>query len=135
MPSVRAAPTRALACPKCGAALEAVRYASLEIDRCTGCHGMWFDACELDRALATPGAEDLDDGDASVGRRHDGQQRVKCPLCAVPMIRMAHMQQHHVWFETCGTCGGAWLDAGELRDLAVYDLFDRIRDLFTRTRR
>ena len=29
-------------CPKCDSPLEQARYESITIDRCTGCHGIWF---------------------------------------------------------------------------------------------
>lgn len=35
-------------CPKCGAALAAEEYHGIEIDRCTECDGIWFDAGEAE---------------------------------------------------------------------------------------
>ncbi len=35
-------------CPKCGATLEAEAYHGIEIDRCTECDGIWFDAGEAE---------------------------------------------------------------------------------------
>lgn len=40
-----------LACPKCGGTTDALNYggdSGIVIDRCTGCHGIWLDAAELE---------------------------------------------------------------------------------------
>lgn len=39
-------------CPKCGADLETEEYHGVQVDRCTECQGVWFDAGEVDQALA-----------------------------------------------------------------------------------
>lgn len=122
-------------CPKCASALAPVRVEGVEVDRCVGCHGIWFDARELERLREIPAAEAVDDGDPRVGRRFNDAPRAMCPRCRVPMIRMLDGQQRHVWLERCGTCGGTWLDAGEFRDLAHYWIGDVVRDWFARPRR
>lgn len=124
----------AMKCAKCHALMETVRVVDADVGRCTACRGLWFEGCDLDRLLEVPGAEDVDDGDASVGRKYNDERRVRCPRCNVPMVRMAHAQQSHIWYERCGTCGGSWLDAGEFRDLAVYDWFNVVRGWFARER-
>ena len=75
------------------------------------------------------------DGDAKVGRALDGQTRVSCPKCRVPMVRMLDHEQRHVWIERCATCGGTWLDAGEFRDLSHFWIGDVIKGWFARARR
>lgn len=122
-------------CPKCGDELSPVRVDDTEVDRCQGCYGLWFDARELERLRGRPAAEVIDDGDAKVGRALDGQTRVACPRCRVPMVRMLDHEQRHVWIERCGTCGGTWLDAGEFRDLSHFWIGDVIKGWFARARR
>ena len=41
-------------CPKCSAAMEKVVHEGIEVDRCTGCGGLWFDMLEHEdlKALA-----------------------------------------------------------------------------------
>ena len=34
-------------CPKCYTAMEQVKYAGTEVDRCVNCNGIWFDAGEV----------------------------------------------------------------------------------------
>lgn len=36
-------------CPKCGAALVAVPYRGVEIDKCSRCQGVWLDVGELEQ--------------------------------------------------------------------------------------
>lgn len=35
-------------CPKCGEALKEEEFHGINIDRCTGCNGVWLDNGELD---------------------------------------------------------------------------------------
>ena len=35
-------------CPKCSAEFETVSFKDIEVDRCTGCKGLWFDMLEKD---------------------------------------------------------------------------------------
>lgn len=42
-------------CPKCGAALVAVPFRGVELDKCSRCEGLWLDCGELDRVLAGGG--------------------------------------------------------------------------------
>ena len=38
-------------CPKCGADLATEDYHGIQVDRCTECHGVWFDAGEAETLL------------------------------------------------------------------------------------
>jgi Zn-finger nucleic acid-binding protein len=38
-------------CPKCGANLKVEQYEGIEVDRCTECQGIWFDAGEAEQLL------------------------------------------------------------------------------------
>jgi len=42
-------------CPKCAAPLVPVSYRKVELDKCSGCGGLWFDFGELDQVLAQEG--------------------------------------------------------------------------------
>src|SRR5262245_58742462 len=43
-------------CPKCAAPLVTITYRDVELDKCSGCGGLWFDTGELDRVMAQEGA-------------------------------------------------------------------------------
>ena len=43
-----------LKCPKCGYDLITGEWHGIQIDQCTHCHGIWFDAGEAESVLAHP---------------------------------------------------------------------------------
>jgi Zn-finger nucleic acid-binding protein len=48
----------AMRCPKCWADMDQIMIDGTEIDRCSACHGLWFDAVEL-TDLATVSVSDF----------------------------------------------------------------------------
>jgi Zn-finger nucleic acid-binding protein len=122
-------------CPKCDHAMEKVQYGGIEVDRCTECKGLWFDMLEAEHLKAIKGSEAIDVGDPKTGKKYDKVDRVKCPVCSGPMIRMVDSRQHHIWYESCPVCYGLFFDAGEFRDFKEETILDRIRDLFTKQRK
>jgi Zn-finger nucleic acid-binding protein len=110
--------------------MEPVKYEGIEVDRCTGCQGMWFDALEDRELRAKKGSEKLDTGSGKTGARHDAKGKIRCPRDGAMMIRMVDRDQPHVWYESCSSCYGTFFDAGEFRDLkqrSIGDLFRRLR--------
>ena len=120
-------------CPKCSAAMEKVKTPEAVVDRCTLCKGLWFDLLEH-KEVHGKNAVELDLGDSQVGRKYDKQQRVDCPHCAQRMTRMTVIGQPHIHYEQCATCGGAFFDAGEFRDMQKMTLGDMVKSLFSRER-
>jgi Zn-finger nucleic acid-binding protein len=110
--------------------MEKITHRTIEVDRCTSCRGIWFDLLERERLSQLEGSEAIDVGDAATGRRFDRVERIVCPVCTTPMIRMADPVQPHVWYEACKVCNGVFLDSGEFEDLKERTLLDRLRDLF-----
>jgi PAT family beta-lactamase induction signal transducer AmpG len=118
----------AMRCPKCRSDMEQIEIDGTEIDRCSSCHGLWFDAGELSKIRSKETAAILDIGDVSVGKKQNEIERYRCPRCAGPMNRLVDPDQPHIWFERCGSCRGSFFDAGELTDLvtvSVSDFFKR----------
>lgn len=114
--------------------MEVVRFEEVAVDRCTACHGLWFDRSEDEKLRYRRGAEVIDDGDARVGKKNNDVRDAKCPKCSVRMIRMVDAEQPHIWYESCGSCGGVYFDAGEFRDLRSVTIFDKLRDWFSKAR-
>jgi Zn-finger nucleic acid-binding protein len=129
VPSLR--PPGPLACPKCRSTMAAVEFAGIEVDRCTGCGGIWFDLLEHEALRAAAGADAIDTGDPAVGARFDAVGLVRCPVDAEPMVRMVDRAQPALWFESCPLCYGVFFDAGEFSEF----MEDHLRDLFVRRRR
>ena len=43
-------------CPKCGEPLKERSFQKVTLDQCTGCHGVWLDAGELEQVAGKEGA-------------------------------------------------------------------------------
>jgi uncharacterized protein len=115
-------------CPKCHAKLETVKMASLTVERCTGCHGIWFDVLEWDDARDLEGAASIDNGDSRIGATHDSDSGLLCPKClTTPLTRLvvAHHQGLHV--DKCARCYGAFFDAGEFREFRELSFTERLK--------
>ncbi|WP_407810038.1 TFIIB-type zinc ribbon-containing protein [Spirulina subsalsa] len=96
--------------------MEQVVYAEIEVDRCTQCHGIWFDSREAEQLKTIEGSEILDDGEEVVGDRYDPSAKpLSCPRCRTPLLQMLDIDQHSIWYEKCVKCHGIWLDAGEFK--------------------
>lgn len=110
--------------------MDAVQVGSVEVDRCSSCGGMWFDAFEDEAVREAGGAATVDTGSASTGQKFNQQGKVECPRCHTRTIRMVDMKQPHIWYESCATCHGKFFDAGEFKDVSeqtLGDLFKRWR--------
>ena len=117
-------------CPKCVSPMIKIRFEGIEVDRCTDCQGLWFDEFKKDELLKVKRSEQIDVGDAKVGRTFDRVNCIFCPRCEARMVRLTDLDQPHIHFEHCTVCGGAFLDAGEFRDLKRHNHVDCIKDLF-----
>ena len=125
----------AMRCPKCRSDMEQVMIGDTEVDRCYSCHGLWFDTGELGKLRNKEAAAALDIGDIKIGKEQNRIEQYRCPRCAGPMNRLVDPAQTHIWFEQCGSCRGAFFDAGELTDLATVTASDFFRRFVTPERR
>ena len=66
-------------CPKCGEDFKAVFYEGVEVDRCSGCHGLWFDMLEKEDLKGIKGAESIDIGEKKVGEERNKNRKIDCP--------------------------------------------------------
>jgi uncharacterized protein len=115
-------------CPKCHAKLEAVKIASLTVERCTGCHGIWFDVLEWDDARKLEGAARIDNGDSSVGAAHDLDSGLRCPKClTTPLTRLAVAHHPGLHVDKCARCYSMFFDAGEFREFKELSSTERLK--------
>lgn len=119
----------AMRCPKCRADMEQIVYEGTEVDRCTICSGIWFDAGEIEQLRNKRAAAEIDTGDRKVGKQSNAIDSYQCPRCSGAMVRVVDPEQTHIWYETCSSCNGSYLDAGELRDLSTVTISDFFRGL------
>lgn len=117
----------AMRCPKCQSDMVQTVIDDIEIDRCSSCHGLWFDAGELSKVRRKEFAEILDVGDAASGKQQNEIEDYRCPRCAGSMKRVVDSKQTHIRFEQCDACQGSFFDAGELTDLATLSISDLFR--------
>lgn len=116
-------------CPKCAAEFETLTHEGVEVDRCTGCGGVWLDAREWEALEQTADPAGIDTGTRRAGKAQDAVRSVPCPRCSVPMMSMADVTQFHIVYESCPQCAGTFFDAGELRDLSELTVIERVRKL------
>ncbi len=116
-----------LTCPKCNAPMEQVQVEATQVDRCTRCRGLWFDALEDQDIRGTEAAETLDTAATppEPGRKEQGS--IDCPRCKTRMIRMVDRLGKRIQYESCPRCHGKFLDAGEFRALEPRSVKDTMR--------
>lgn len=105
-------------CPKCHSDMKTIEYDGIEVDRCTNCHGIWFDVGESDWLRDKDAAEALDIGDPIKGKQTNEINRYRCPRCDGGMLHRVDPRQAHIQYEECTSCRGSFFDAGEFADLA-----------------
>ena len=123
-------------CPKCNAVMEKVTSEGVEVDRCTGCQGIWFDFREQQQLKKVKGAAaGIDVGDPAAGRKMNEVGKINCPRDGVLLTRMVDLRQPHLWYEACPHCYGVFFDAGEFKDYSQKTLVESVRDLFVKERK
>jgi Zn-finger nucleic acid-binding protein len=114
--------------------MEKVDYHSLIIDRCTGCKGIWFDMLEAEHLKEIKGSEQIDIGDADLGKQFNKMENIKCPKCQTLMGKMVDNDQPHIRYESCDICYGVFFDAGEFRDYKEESIVDFFKDIINKPR-
>ena len=125
----------AIRCPKCRSDMEQLDIEGTVIDRCSHCHGIWFDVGEAEALRNKAVAEAIDTGHRKTGREHNLIDQYRCPRCGGEMAQMVDEQQRHIWYETCTDCKGSYFDAGEFLDLSQLTVSDFFRRLVTPERK
>jgi Zn-finger nucleic acid-binding protein len=121
-----------LQCPKCKSPMDQVQVETTQVDRCTSCHGIWFDALE-DQDIRGTGAAETLDGPASGPAPAPAKSRrsaFDCPRCESPMIQMVDRMGRRIQYESCPRCHGKFLDAGEFKALEPRGVKATMRRLF-----
>ncbi len=117
-----------LQCPKCQHGMLEVTHGEIVIDRCTNCHGLWFDEDEAHHLRKLEDSHVLDTGDPRQGWKMDSRADIDCPRCGKRMEKTADQKQKHIWYEVCHD-HGMFLDAGEFKDLKDESILDWFRSL------
>jgi Zn-finger nucleic acid-binding protein len=95
-----------------------VEYNHIELDYCTNCHGVWFDAGELELLLGSLGLDNASsflDGIPDAEEAKADEKKRRCPLCRQKM-KKANLEAV-VLVDLCPQGEGIWFDGGEVRIL------------------
>ena len=107
-------------CPVCKRDMIDVEYSQIELDYCTKCQGVWFDAEELELLLERIEVENhglpLDDLLDSPEAKTAEQER-KCPICNQRMKKTTIGKQPGILIDVCRQGDGLWFDGGEVNQL------------------
>jgi len=103
-----------LKCPKCeNIVLVHQIHGKISIELCPKCDGVWLDKGELDK-ITHPHQGDLEY--CSLG--NEGMDKIsvsRCPRCHASQFEKVHFLSYSdIIIGHCSTCGGFWLDRGEL---------------------
>jgi Zn-finger nucleic acid-binding protein len=105
-------------CPACERELEQKAVGPVELDVCKGgCGGIWFDNYELDKMDEKHEhlGEELLAIEKGPAVQVDHARKRRCPRCADMHIgRSFWSVKQEVEIDECPSCGGVWLDTGEL---------------------
>ena len=115
-------------CPKCDSELKPIVHENVEIDRCSGCGGLWFDAFEHEELKQLSGSERIDYSPKTAVPSNTGTG--KCPKDQQQLFGMVVAGQPHISYESCGFCHGVFFDAGEFKDFKEETLGERFRAIF-----
>ena len=102
-------------CVKCDAILDRGTYAGVDLDLCPECGGLWLDAGEIER-IGKGSVVEIEELKRSLLGNPFAQPATSaapesCPACSAALKEVV-MGPVHVDF--CRSCGGMWLDRGEL---------------------
>ena len=104
--------TPKLKCPRCYELLGAVRTEEgVSVDFCRDCGGIWLDKGELDQLLSMVGADPQPSSESTP------IYGLRCPSCRSDLAEVEHPPGSGILLDTCGSCGGVWLDRGEIAKL------------------
>jgi Zn-finger nucleic acid-binding protein len=108
-------------CPKCkNVEMVAHTHEGVEVDRCTGCGGVWLDPGEITAVLNQQLGPLIEQGEVTeLGEDPRLSRRpATCARCGVAMMPMTGLAD--VTFDYCAGCRSMFLDAGELTVLHRY---------------
>jgi len=119
-------------CPACDSNLQEIQVSDLAVDVCqNGCGRIWFDNFELekvDEKHDTLG-EELLQIPRNQNLKVDPSQQRPCPKCEnIQMMKHYASVKREVEIDECPSCGGTWLDCGELRQIRQQYATDEDRE-------
>lgn len=121
-------------CPQDHTSLREANYeAEIRVDQCPKCGGIWLDSGELEAIQTTHEKQYADElvkmadlgGEAFSLALAKQAPEVACPKCEKLLDRREYGYCSQILIDHCPSCGGIWLDKGELQALEIF--FERSR--------
>lgn len=106
-------------CPRCKQDMVVVEYHQIELDYCTRCAGVWFDAGEMNLLLQSVKmtCPELEIKNIiNLPGTGSSDKPLKCPICGHGMKEVA-IGQPPTDIDVCLRQDGLWFDGGELRGI------------------
>jgi hypothetical protein len=99
-----------------------VEHDDVELDYCTACSGVWFDAGEVELLLEKMGLESAGlEGLHLAPEAKSSEGRRKCPICRKKMKKVAvGRQEDKLVVDACPDGDGLWFDGGEVGQLVKH---------------
>jgi Zn-finger nucleic acid-binding protein len=107
-------------CPTCREVMIVVEQDKIELDHCTKCAGVWFDAGELELMLERMGRDSSALSLAHIAELPDAETKEKkrrCPVCGRKMKKRRVGGEAGVLIDVCLWGDGLWFDGGEVRQI------------------
>ncbi len=105
-------------CPVCKKDAVIVEYQNIELDYCPACHGVWFDAGELEMLLAAAGLDShYLEGVVSSAEISVPEKKHRCPVCLHKMKKVHIDEAKKIVTDVCNGGHGIWFDGGEVNAL------------------
>ncbi len=104
-------------CPACKGAMVVMDHKRIELDYCTKCFGVWFDAGELELLAERLGLDEAASGVAEImtlPARKASEKARPCPICTRKMRKAAADSTPEVLVDICSRGHGVWFDGGEI---------------------
>ena len=104
-------------CPVCKVPMIIVEHEKIELDYCTKCFGVWFDADELELLVESMNIEASDFNMRKIlglPEKKIKEAARKCSLCRKRMKKVAIGSSPEVIIDACTLGEGLWFDGGEV---------------------
>ena len=116
-------------CPGCGSPLIALEFASVELDYCPQCAGVWLDKGELADLLDLAEVASGGMTEALYDTPSRGPGKGQCPRCG-RRLQLVQLEaaDHAIDIDRCPGHHGLWLDRGEIRQVVEWFGQEKGRD-------
>jgi len=97
-----------------------VEHDKIELDYCTNCQGVWFDAGELELLLESMSFESPDIFLTNIldsAGVESPEKKRRCPICRRKMKKTTIGQEPTILIDVCQQGDGLWFDGGEVGQL------------------